>query len=631
MTSRSGVGRGLAVALVCGVLGAVPIRAGAQGEAPLEVRLERPWFGPETPLTFEVEVQNPSSEPLSEGRVSAALYERVRSRTALRAAFAGELPATPLEALTFRLPEVPPGDTRTLRIEEDDLDDAFEGAPDGLYPLSVGVRRSTGPTLSEAVTAVAFLGTTPPRPLNLLPVVVADPGPALDPTTGEPLPGIDLDVLPHTLTTLAEGPAVPFGLVVSPTALRELEVIAQQDAEGPSVPTLPAGPGRLLRTPATWARLPDLTDVPGELDEARRLLSERLASDPVPVVYPPGLVVDERSLEALPDDVRAVLVDGTLLGESNVTPARPLRVGGLVLVPTDLALGDAVTTSDGAPDVDRAVAETAMIYFERPGTERTLAVPIEPSDGGAAFVRALNEAPWLRPLSASEAAAVEATEADPTFPDVVAPPDAFRRAVRAADDAVGELEGYTLPDNALVGRLRAALGVARSTALWADDWATGRRYAGDVVDVARAQHRLVEISDSTVTFTSRRGEVPVTVMNRADYPVRLRIELSSPKIRFPEGATAAVEDLGPPGKTVTFPAVTESSGTFPLTVTLTSPDGRTTLDRRELIVRSAALNTLAVVVTSAAALFLVVWYGRRVIHRRGAREHQPAGRPDRHA
>lgn len=624
-SGRPTVGRGLVVLLVCMTLWAVPVSAEAQGETAIELRMERPWFGPDAPLAMEVDVHNPSDEPLTDLRISTALYERVRSRSALRIAFDGGLPSTPLEAFTSRLPDIPPGATRTLRISEDtDTLGAFPDAPDGVYPVSVGVRSSTGPALAEAVTAVAFLSSRPPRPLGLLPVVMVAPDPILDPG-GDLLPGSPerLETLTASLESLRDV-EVPFGLTVSPVFLGEAAQLPEENASAPLRAL--AERADVLLAPNTWTRLTDLQDGPEvALAEGRRLLEEGLGTETTALVHPPDLVLDDEALEGLADAGRAALVDGTVLGDTQVTPARPVRAAGTILIPTDAPLAEALAAADGSLDTGRAVADTAMLYFEQPGLRRTVAVAVEPGPAGLGFLDALGRAPWIRIVESAEATTLDAPEAAPDLPAVPSPPEAYTRAVASAEDALGRFEGYTLPDNPIAARLRAALGSAGSTALWDEDWNGGRRYAGRILDVLRAEEGLLEIARTAVTFTSSRGEVPVTVINNADYPVSVRIELSSPKVRFPEGESATIEGLRPPGETVTFNAVTESSGTFPLTVTLTSPDTETTLAHREVIVRSTAVNTVALVLTSAAALFLIAWYGRRFLLRRRSGNPHPRG------
>jgi hypothetical protein len=98
--------------------------------------------------------------------------------------------------------------------------------------------------------------------------------------------------------------------------------------------------------------------------------------------------------------------------------------------------------------------------------------------------------------------------------------------------------------------------------------------------------------------------------------VRVRVEVESPKLRFPQGAARDLEPLNPPGQLVTFPALTDASGTFPLKVRITSPDGGVLVGETELVVRSTAYNVVALALTLGAAGFLVFWSVGRLLRRR---------------
>jgi hypothetical protein len=92
--------------------------------------------------------------------------------------------------------------------------------------------------------------------------------------------------------------------------------------------------------------------------------------------------------------------------------------------------------------------------------------------------------------------------------------------------------------------------------------------------------------NSSVTLTSHQGVIPVTISSAAEYPVHLRVTLLSPRLRFLEGATQSVVIATPKGATIA---------------------------RSRIVVRSTAYNTRALLVTLAAALFLLFLWGRRLL------------------
>ncbi|MGH2760275.1 MAG: DUF6049 family protein, partial [Actinomycetota bacterium] len=205
------------------------------------------------------------------------------------------------------------------------------------------------------------------------------------------------------------------------------------------------------------------------------------------------------------------------------------------------------------------------------------------------------------------------------FPAADEPPASYRSAVRSAQRALGLFRSYTLRDNRLAAILATAVGRARSSSEWDESWSIGVQRARAVTATVERQEDLVSAAEGSVTFTSRRGSVPLTVTNGATYPVRVRVSLASSKLSFPDGAERSVT-VDPPGDTTVFAALARSTGTFPVQARVTSPDGGIVFHTGELTVRSTAANLPALVLTGGGALFLVGWAGRQLRRRRRERE-----------
>ena len=119
-----------------------------------------------------------------------------------------------------------------------------------------------------------------------------------------------------------------------------------------------------------------------------------------------------------------------------------------------------------------------------------------------------------------------------------------------------------------------------------------------------------------VTLTSSQARVPLSINNALDYPVKVALRMSSVKLEFPEGSTQTVE-LAPSQPTrIEIPVQTRASGSFPLEVTVWSPDGAVSIAATRFTVRSTAVSGVGLALTIAAGLFLVLWWGR---HFRNAR------------
>jgi hypothetical protein len=141
--------------------------------------------------------------------------------------------------------------------------------------------------------------------------------------------------------------------------------------------------------------------------------------------------------------------------------------------------------------------------------------------------------------------------------------------------------------------------------------AASRRIVESEFGKIRPPDELTEI-----TLTSRVGDIPLTIHNEADYPVRVRVALGSPRLEFLTGGTRDVV-LEPPGEAFIFPVRAQTTGRFLVSVQVQTPDGVPIADST-ITVRSTAYNRVALVITIGAALFLALWWGRRFLPRRRA-------------
>jgi hypothetical protein len=108
----------------------------------------------------------------------------------------------------------------------------------------------------------------------------------------------------------------------------------------------------------------------------------------------------------------------------------------------------------------------------------------------------------------------------------------------------------------------------------------------------------------------------------------VRVQLDSDKLLFPNG-DERVLDLPPRSTTVRFSVEARGSGTFPLTLTMTSPDGDLEIQRTEVKVRSTFVSNVGVILTIGAILFLGLWWGND-FRRRRKRRAAEAGAATRH-
>jgi hypothetical protein len=133
---------------------------------------------------------------------------------------------------------------------------------------------------------------------------------------------------------------------------------------------------------------------------------------------------------------------------------------------------------------------------------------------------------------------------------------------------------------------------------------------GKINDEIHAYTSSVTADEKRITLTSRRADVPLTFENnlRPPRPVKVRVHLDSAKLTFPNGADQEVT-LRPGSNTIRFSVEARASGTFPMTISVTSPNGRLAFGQPvQVSVRSAVFGGWAVGLTIAALIFLAGWW-----------------------
>ena len=126
-------------------------------------------------------------------------------------------------------------------------------------------------------------------------------------------------------------------------------------------------------------------------------------------------------------------------------------------------------------------------------------------------------------------------------------------------------------------------------------------------------------TERTVTFTSQRAAIPVTVLSSAPYPVTVVVTLTSDKFTFPDGNTQRLT-LVHPTTSVRVTAQARTSGDrLPIDVTLHTPDGHVLIARTVLTVHSTAISFVGVALTVFAGAVLLVWWVRTWRRSRRAR------------
>lgn len=440
-------------------------------------------------------------------------------------------------------------------------------------------------------------------PLELAIVVPVNTAPLF---TAEGLPVEDAEERLTTMTDMVRSLGAPdlseIPLALAPSPLLCDEALSYEGEAAEAFTTAlreAAGRSPVLTSPYADVRLPHLgsaEDVRQEISAGRGMLETCTGVPPIDVLLPPDLALDGVVLEGA-----AEAGSPTALAPAALLTAGPTLFRDVTLLPS------AYVSERDAPN-------DALVRFDD-GYAVALVDPDRPDL--STFLSAVANDPRVDLVPLAEVPDEPASRFV-SFPSLAPPPPSYTSALGRALSALGRLRSYTLAANRLVAVLETALGHARSSAEWDARWPVGRERANGIAASVARERRLVSATGGSVTFTSRRGSVPVTVTNDASYPVRLRINLSSPKLDFPEGSARMVT-VEPPGDTIVFVALARSTGTFPVQVRVSSADGRIRFYDGELTVRSTVVNVSALVLTAGGAVFLAGWFLRQLRRRRASR------------
>lgn len=561
----------------------------------------------------------------------------------------------------------------------------------GVHPLSIQLRvaGAEAPTDSLVSHLVVLNEDAPPARLAVAWIWPIEVDGALAPD-GRPAPALDEAVAPaghlaQFTDALGNAPDIPVTLAPTPATIDAWtllaagsddvsETTAGPEGGGPSVlatqrlDTLRAAvalPSRQVLAgpyaPTDFTSLVDAgleTEVGRQLARGADVLRDVLAIRPDPRTFM-GSHLDAPTLVALRDaGVDRLVVEPALLEPvfSNLTLARPfeLRSSGRTF---DTAVVDATLSqlllppdADGESTADqpseaalaqRLLAGLVTVALEAPGEERGVVVAAPATWNPSAnllvtVLQGMTGHPALRPVT------VDAFfgRVDPAGGDTAArtlsaaSPEGLRvptdriREVRRRIDSLVSMAGEDGSEVATADRLLLlATAAAPRSATTAVEYLEG---VDTVIGEVAAAVRLP--SEPSVTLTAPRARIPISFVNDSGSTLRVQVRLNSDRLLFPDGETHDVE-LPPRTSTLQFTVEARTSGSFPMSVEVTSPDGRLLVGSLTMTVRSTAVSGVALALTVGAGVFLVGWWGNHIRKARRARRagvgpDEPPGRGD---
>lgn len=609
------------------------------------------WVGPGEDLVLRLGIT--TVKPAQQVELAVAVYRRVMSRTEFAQTLTGRLRGVPLTvtpptllsdltpdgagAVVARLgvqdPAQPPDRSR-LRLAEE-----------GVYPVRVEVRDAGGgPPVATLVTHLVY--ATPPdeggAPLKVALVLPVHAPPALKPDGKRTLSAQATEGLAQLIGSVQAYPLIPLNFLPTPETLEALES-STNEVDRDTIAKLAASTAGRQIIGGTYVPvdLRDLTD--------NRLNTERTAQ------LDRGTQAIERTLGARADtrtwvaaeslDEQAVLglrqqqVDRFVIPEPLLEPidvpvtlaqpfeldVRALRRPHALVADGGLA-GHFAKSDDPVLAAHRLLADLAVIYGDTPSRSRVVVVmpprswrPSKPFLDAvlAGFSTSSIIAGVTLDTGFAEVPPATATAKAPLVRRLVPSVNAAALPAGAIIQARRRLAGFSSiieAANPLDDALERLLIVAQAADLRPAQRAGYLRGINGVID---QQVALIQLPPNrSITLTARTGKIPITILSKADYPVHLQIEIESEKLEFPQGADRAI-DLTRRNTTERFSVRARTSGTFPLRLRLTSPDGSTVIGSSRFTVRSTAASGVGVLLSAGAGAFLLLWWARH--HARGRR------------
>ncbi|HEV8564837.1 MAG TPA: hypothetical protein VGR41_07965 [Actinomycetota bacterium] len=648
-------------------------RAQDQTVATLTLERQTPFvFVTEDPvMQLRVRAENLSDVPLEDLSIGMTLGLAVRTRSAYDASLL-DGPALILSGDTRTVDgSLQPGQSRTLDIQLDLVAARVSTTESLIYPLRIDLRVGDLPIGAELRTPVLVLARVPEQPLELTWIMELDPAPALgtdgtltDPSFAETIaPGGALRGEIDALGVLASGPEPSAAdVAISPRFLDELDQMSDgfSTVDGSAVR---AGEGaatdaadvlETLRAVAA-SGVVEVSALPYAAPNLPALLRSSLAADVVDqvelgdsvfldvlgvapsttVARAPGGALDDATIEQF-----SVQGSGVVLADSD-TIDRPPNPDGLSLAPTGLIacgfrdlpvtlpdpgiqalLSGPTTTLDPTLAAQAVLGELAAVWQEAPGEPRGVVISTAgltlPARFWETFGRRVADAPFLRPVSATrlieDIPPTDAPQPLATQSTALIQQD-YTELIKRERRRVDALESMLEDPAGLPDRLRVSMLVAESGAFVGNE-SSGRQWIDGVSAVTRSVFDAATPRTSQqFTLDSTSGTIPIRLGDPGDRILNVVIELSSSRLRFPQGSERSVR-ITEPDQIVFFPVETTSTGQITVVAVVKAPlpSGRTVAETN-LIIRSTAYSRIALIVTGGAALALVLLWARRFIRR----------------
>lgn len=659
------------IAILIAVVALLPLtparaqRAQAQDPPTGSLRLasKTPWVSAGQELAIRV-VATSSAAP-ADVELAVSVYRQVSSRSEFLLTLQDRIRGTALTATATPLSELvaDPGGALTIRLPVQDPAlppdrDRLRLRDEGVYPVRVELREAGGGRSIDRFTTHLVYASPPTEggvPLGFAWVLPFSASPALKPNGGRTLGPPASERLAALAQGLDAQPGVPLSLAPNPETVEALATSARE-ADVSTVDTLKraiasrhvVGGGYVPVDPGAFGGSGGEDEFAAQLDRGSDVLTRDLGARPDSRTW----VADDRVDDDGLDRLRNQQVDQLVLPDTALTPtglpvtlaqpfdlqSRSLRKPIAAAVDTDLSKHFTVQSERPDDPVLRAhalLADLAVVYFDRPGKPRAV-VARSPRNWAAerpfleAVLSGLSASPIVKGITLDQLFATvpkATTSRNAPLTRSIAPgPSAGALPLSAIRTTRNRLEAFGTmldADNPLDDALEEVLLTSESIEL------QGRQrgqYLDGVDRRINAEVAKLQVPASrTITLTARRGDIPVTIQWRGDYPIRLRLKAVSDKLTFPGGGGERIIEV-PAGRNTTerFAVEARTSGAFPLRITLESPERGLVLARARFTVRSTAASGVGIALSVGAGVILLTWWARHLVRGRRNRRLVPA-------
>jgi len=571
-----------------------------------------------------------------------------------------------------------PNTTTTLGPVAVDLSTAtgIDQADNQVYPAHVDVR-SNGSVLASLTTPVLYFVRPPEAPMRLTSwielaptVAFAPDGRLLDTAFPDALSaqgqiGAPIAALNGALARLGPAGELPLSVVVEPALVEQAQraaggytlsdgTVVPKGADGAlraaefldSLSNAMSGPGvRTVATPLTGPTIPSMlaSGLAHDLEAQRSLGLETLQSLArttlqTDVARPTsgslsddaiGWLADTGASTVLanPDTVDRHAQGPNLNPDPTATVSAPDGSPVTVVLP-DPGIEGLLARQDLLEDPVRAaqavLGELAVIWKESPVPESghvrgvALALPSTlPPGMWTPLLDRLHGTPFLRLQDAAEFAASVNPPGEPAVlrsPDSSSFPASYSEQIREQEHQIGTYRSMLTQPSTVPDDLARDVYYAES-APYVTDWEAGTSWLNAVAATTQQAFDSVKPQlGQGFTFTSGEGTIPILMGDPGAIPLRVTIQLQSSQFDFPEGYQQEVV-LERPDQVVSFRVIAKAAGQNPILVAVIAPNGDEVGEPQTIVVRSTAVNHIALLVTLAAAGVLALLYSRRWFRR----------------